>query len=401
MIIFFIIAMTVLLLAHTYLGWRLIIPAALPVPWNVLAWTLLGILFILMPLPLILRQSGVTSVWMDRLAWIGFIWLGLFSLIFTFLILRDVVWGVTLVSRKGILWARDTFNFTSSSVNVLNPERRQFLIQTTNLGVLGLSGLLTGYGVYLARRMPDVYKVDIPLKNLPEEFEDFRVVQISDLHVGPTIKRDYVQRVVDQVNQLKPDVVVFTGDFADGSVSQLAKEAAPLADLTAKYGAYFVTGNHEYYSGVHAWVAEARRLGFTVLLNEHRIIEKGAGKLVIAGVTDYTAGRMISAHRSNPAAAINNAPGDAPKLLLAHQPLSIQAAAKAGFDIMLAGHTHGGQYFPVNYLAALQQPYLTGLHKHENTWIYVNRGTGYWGPPMRLGAGSEISLIRLKREISA
>ena len=195
--------------------------------------------------------------------------------------------------------------------------------------------------------------------------------------------------------------MAITGDLVDGKVSELAAHVAPLADLRSRHGTFFVTGNHEYYSGANAWIDELRRLGLTVLLNEHVVIARadGAGQagtpLVLAGVTDFNAGHFDPAHRSNPAAALRGAPPGAVRVLLAHQPRSAAAAAEAGFDLQLSGHTHGGQFFPWNFFVRFQQPFTAGLRKWENLWVYTSRGTGYWGPPKRFGAPSEITHLRL------
>lgn len=193
----------------------------------------------------------------------------------------------------------------------------------------------------------------MPIKDLPVAWQGFTVAQISDIHVGPTIKQGYLRRIVDKVNALEADVVAITGDLVDGRVSEMAAHVAPLADLRARHGTNFVTGNHEYYSGAGAWIAELRRLGLTVLLNQHVVIAsvnaEGVGRpLVLAGVTDFRAGHFDPAHRSDPVAALHGAPPDAVRVLLAHQPRSAAAAAEAGFDLQLSGHTHGGQFYPWN-----------------------------------------------------
>jgi predicted MPP superfamily phosphohydrolase len=175
----------------------------------------------------------------------------------------------------------------------------------------------------------------------------------------------------------------------------MREEVAPLAELGAPHGKYFVTGNHEYYWDAPGWVREVERLGFAALVNTHRLIERGDGKLLVAGVTDSTASRGTPGHRSDPVAAVTGAPDADVKLLLAHQPTSAFAAQRAGFDLQLSGHTHGGQYFPFNLLVRLFQPFVSGLHRLQNMWLYVSRGTGYWGPPLRLGVPSEITLIEL------
>jgi predicted MPP superfamily phosphohydrolase len=258
-----------------------------------------------------------------------------------------------------------------------------------------LALLFTAIGFFNARRPARVKRVDIRLANLPPALAGFRIVQISDIHVGPTIKQDYLRRIVDRVNALDADVVAITGDLVDGSVPDLRAHVAPLADLRARQGVYFVTGNHEYYAGVHAWVAEVQRLGIRVLHNEHVVLRHGDAQLVLAGVPDYTGHHFDPAHRSDPAAALVGAPQGAPRVLLAHQPRTAEAAEQAGFDLQISGHTHGGQFLPWTFFVPLQQPYVAGLHKLGRLAVYVSRGTGYWGPPKRLGAPSEISELRL------
>jgi predicted MPP superfamily phosphohydrolase len=192
-------------------------------------------------------------------------------------------------------------------------------------------------------------------------------------------------------------MVAITGDLVDGSVGDLSTHTAPLAALASRHGTYVVTGNHEYYSGAPAWIRELRRLGTRVLLNEHVVLEHEGARIAVAGVTDYSAHHFDAAQRSDPRAAAAGAPSDAVKLLLAHQPRSAPSAAEAGYDLQLSGHTHGGQFWPWNLFVRLQQPFTAGLNRLGRMWVYINRGTGYWGPPMRFGIPSEITLIRLVR----
>ena len=264
-----------------------------------------------------------------------------------------------------------------------------------SFGIILLSGSLAGYGIYEARRRPAIKQILVPLSNLPGDLEGFRILQITDLHAGLTVRRPFVQTVADMVKELRPDLIAFTGDLADGSVPHLHEDVAPLAELSAPYGRYFITGNHEYYSGAEQWVKEAERLEFTVLLNEHRLIQKGAGRILLAGVTDYSGGQFIPSHKSDPHAAIAGAPASHVKILLAHQPRSLYAALPLRFDLQISGHTHGGQFFPWNLLATVGQPYIKGFHNHEGRWIYVSQGTGYWGPPIRLATRSEITVFTL------
>jgi hypothetical protein len=302
--------------------------------------------------------------------------MGLFSSLFVLTLLREVaLFAAWLAGQAGA---------------ALPP-----LAEASADAVLVLAIAATLAGLLNARRTAQVRRVDVALAGLPPALQGLRIVQISDIHVGPTIKQGYLEKIVARVNALEPDVVAITGDLVDGSVPELRPHVAPLAKLRAKHGVYFVTGNHEYYSGVHAWVAELRRLGIRVLHNEHVVLRQGGAALVLAGVTDFSGHHFDPAHQSDPAKALAGAPEGAVKVLLAHQPRSAPAAAKAGFDLQLSGHTHGGQFFPWSLFVPLQQPYTAGLHQLGRLQVYVSRGTGYWGPPKRLGAPSEISEVRL------
>jgi len=191
-------------------------------------------------------------------------------------------------------------------------------------------------------------------------------------------------------------MVAVTGDLVDGTVQELAHHVAPLAQLNSRHGTFFVTGNHEYYSGAHAWVDELRRLGLRVLMNEHVLLQHGDAALALAGVADFSAHHFDPSHRSDPHAAIAGVPDHAGvRVLLAHQPRSAAVAAQAGFHLQLSGHTHGGQFLPWTWFVRLQQPFTAGLNRWQDLWVYTSRGTGYWGPPKRLGAPSEITHLRL------
>ena len=393
--IFLFVVIIVLSLMYGYIGWRLIIPAAFSTPVNIILWAVLVVSLILPFLPIMLRFRGTGGFAVDALAWIGYLSFGFFTLLFAVLITKDLIFLLGLGIQKGIYLARHIFDSGTAAVEAADPTRRQLLTNSINAGLLVFTGALTGYGMFEALRKPEIVELDIPIKNLPDEFHGFRIVQITDIHVSHTIKRGFVQAMVDQVNELKPDIVALTGDLVDGSVEQLRDDVAPLADLKAPHGLYFITGNHEYYSGVKQWIDETARLGFKVLLNEHVIIERGQASMMLAGVTDFTGGQFSKEHISDPHKAMAGSDNCDFKVLLAHQPRSIFEAAKAGYDYVISGHTHGGQYFPYHFLAALAQPYISGLHQYENTKIYVSRGTGYWGPQLRIGARSEITVHRL------
>ena len=263
------------------------------------------------------------------------------------------------------------------------------------LAVLAATPVITAVGFLMARRVARVVDVEVPVDRLPASLEGFTIAQISDVHVGPTIKRDFVQRIVDRVNGLAPDMVAITGDLVDGSVRQLAAHTAPLADLKSRHGTYAVTGNHEYYSGAQQWIGELERLGAHVLVNEHVVLDHDGAPLTVAGVTDYSAHHFDPSQRSDPRRALKGAPEEAIKVLLAHQPRTAPAAAAAGYDLQISGHTHGGQFWPWNLFVRFSQPFTAGLHRLGRMWVYISRGTGYWGPPMRFGIPSEITRIRL------
>lgn len=393
---FFVIALTLLAFIYGFTGWRLIVPAAIGPGWKAVAWGVIALSFLLAPLPIILHFAGIEARWVNRLAWVTYTSLGFFLLLFVITATRDIFW----LAGEGIQKFTGVFAHASDpppAGSIADPDRRRFLINASNLGVLALTASLSSYGLWAARRRPVVKNVTVPLADLPVEFDGFRIAQITDLHVGPTIKRDWMQSVVDETNALSADLIAVTGDLVDGSVDSLGYDVAPVGELKAPLGVYFVTGNHEYYSGVLPWIDEVRRLGLTVLLNEHRVIERNGARMMLAGVTDYHGGGFKPDHNSDPQGAMAGGNGCHPKILLAHQPNSIYAAAKSGYDLQISGHTHGGQFFPGNWLARMAQPYIKGLHQHDKTWIYVSCGTGYWGPPLRVGAPSEITLITLKR----
>ena len=357
---------------HVYIGWRLLPDLG----WNGAGWAA-GIIFLLISTVMI--PTGMAARFVirpislaDRVSWFGALLMGLFSSLFVLTLLRDI------------------------ALIVLPQAYRH----DSALLVVALTLLVTLIGYVNARRIPRVARVTVPIAGLPAPLHGFTIAQITDLHVGPTIKRAYVAGVVDRLNALQPDVIAVTGDLVDGEVEVLRPHIAPRAGMSARHGVFAVTGNHEYYSGVGPWVSEFERLGMRVLMNEHAVLEHDGAPLVIAGVTDFSAGKFDTAHTSDPTRALAGSPsGVTPTILLAHQPRSAPAAAEAGFDLQLSGHTHGGQFWPWSLFVPLQQPFTAGLHKLGRLWIYTSRGTGYWGPPKRFGAPSEITLIRLEPTI--
>jgi len=356
------------------------------------SWFIYFLIFIfsLLPiLPIILARMGWENKLIDKFALISYTSFGFFALSFMIFLFRDFFLQVFYFSEN--LFLKDT---------PIDNSKRDFLVKISSLAIIGSTGISTAYGFHTSRKGPRVIKQDIFLSNLPREFDNFTIAQISDLHVGPTIKKPYVLNVLEIVSRINPDAIAVTGDLIDGSVEHLRKELEPFKDLTAPFGTFFVTGNHEYYSGVDKWLDETDRLGMINLINTNQIITKSESKIIIAGVTDFRADQIKKSHKSSPDLALKNIPKDQTKIMLAHQPNSIYDVNKAGADLQLSGHTHGGQFWPFTYPTSLANAYLSGLHNHNGTQIYVNRGTGYWGPPLRLGVPAEITLIRLKKKVS-
>ena len=367
------------LIFHGYIGFRLIPDlSAVPVITFLAAATLLSAA-LLVPLALIRTQAPDSNL-NRTLVWSGFIAMGWVSTLFVATLLRDLFLLLLLL----VTWVANPLWISPQL-----PLWSAWLVITGSalVTLIGLANVLSG---------PTVQKVDVAIENLPPALHGFRIVQITDIHVGPTIKKTFLQKVVQIVNLQQADVVAITGDLVDGRVQHLGDEVTPLQQLKSAYGTYFVTGNHEYYSNANQWIEHLRALGIRILLNEHVVLVKDDAKLVLAGITDYSAHQFDENQRSNPHAALLNAPPDAgARILLAHQPRSIFQALDAGYHLQLSGHTHGGQFWPWNLFVPLQQPFTAGLHWHQSMWIYTSRGTGYWGPPKRFAAPAEITLIRL------
>jgi len=265
----------------------------------------------------------------------------------------------------------------------------------------GASLLIAGLGFGQAVKGPRVKRVTVPVRGLAAGLRGLRVVQISDLHVGPTIRREAVESVVDRALALEPDLIAITGDLADGTPARLARHVEPLSRLRAPLGVYYVTGNHEYYWGAGAWVEKAKELGFVPLVNENRVVSRGGARLLVGGIPDESGGMFLSGHEPD---AIKAAAADGVidlRLLLAHRPDGVPAAEKAGFDLQLSGHTHGGQFFPASLFIGLFHRYARGLDRHGRMQVYVSPGTGYWGPAHRFAVPSEITLLTLEAEPEA
>ena len=275
------------------------------------------------------------------------------------------------------------------STPAAGPSRRLFVSRVVGGAAVVAATGIVGNGAYGVLRGPRVKRVTVPLARLPRSAHGFRIAVVSDIHLGPVLGRGFAQRVVDTINSTQPDLIAVVGDLVDGSVEDLAPAVAPLAGLRARHGTYFVTGNHEYFSGAEPWVEHVREIGLRPLENAR--VEMGAFDL--AGVNDVT-GENYGDGPDYDKALGDRDPGRA-AVLLAHQPVMIHEAVKHGVDLQLSGHTHGGQLWPGNFIADAANPTLAGLERYGDTQLYVSRGAGAWGPPVRVGAPSDITVVQL------
>jgi predicted MPP superfamily phosphohydrolase len=306
-------------------------------------------------------------------AWFAYVWMGVMFVLFLTLLPMELV-------RVG------------ARVAGVDPERRVALARIL-AGAAGIIGLVeSGVGIASVLSRVAVKQIRVPIAKLPKALSGYTIVQLTDIHVGPTIGRAFIEQIVRTTNALAPDLIAITGDLVDGSVAALGALVEPLRELRAKDGVYFVTGNHEYYSGVDAWIAHLETLGIRVLRNERVELKEG---LDLAGVDDTSAHNFGHGHGQDVSRAMAGRDPSRALVLLAHQPKAVLEACKAGVDLQLSGHTHGGQIWPWGYAVRIDQPHVAGLHDHEGTAIYVSRGTGYWGPPLRVGAPAEITRIEL------
>ncbi|MCI5227369.1 MAG: metallophosphoesterase [Candidatus Electrothrix sp. AX2] len=384
---FLTVALTIHALMHYYFWQRMVRDTGLSRTGQRVGSTGVLLLFLLLPV------SRVLAIWFSvqqlyYLLWFAHLWLGILMLFVFFFLFTD--------SLKLLFWLYRCFGAVTRGAKQQNiPDhdhnRRRFLAQSIALSAAVIVLGASAFGVKKCLEPPTVNRLPVKISGLPSAFKGFSIVQISDIHIGAMSMRSELDEVVRAVNRLQPDLVAITGDLVDGDPAEIAAELAPLAELKAQDGVFFVTGNHEYYSGVERWLPEIKKLGITVLTNSRTAIRRNDEILLLAGVNDQQAGRFGREHAPNFGKALGGIDKKSTVILLAHQPKAVEQAAPYGVDLVLSGHMHGGQIWPFNYLTPLQQPYLKGLYHYQNTLLYVNQGTGYWGPPMRIGTYKEIS----------
>lgn len=378
---------SILALMHLLVWKRMVKDTTSPGRLRRLLTGLVGALLLLLVGTLILpRVVGVEeSSWF---AWPGYLWFGLVVYLFLALLVLEPV----RLALRG--WAR------RSPEPVGRPaaqavDRRVFLARTGAVAAGVAAVGLTGVGVDSALGPPRVLHVPVRLPRLDPAFNGFRIAVVSDIHLGPLLGRAHTERIVRLINEAEPDLVAVVGDLVDGTVEELGAAAEPLQDLQAREGTFFVTGNHEYFVGDTAsWMSELERFGLNVLRNENTRIRRGGAAFDLAGVND-----IAGESRSDPPdfdRAFAGVSSGGPTILLAHQPVQVTEAASRGVDLQLSGHTHGGQMWPFHYVVDLAQPSLAGLSQVQNTQLYVTRGAGFWGPPVRVGAPPDISLLTVE-----
>ncbi len=368
---------------HYYVWLRLVRDAELPTTLHRTVTVSIVLLFLSIPATLLAFRSLSLGA-AKPLFFVAFGWLGLLLLLFALLAISEV-------GRLAVYAVRQVLDAAPADAG------RRATLARLFAGAVGLAGFgLAASAVRSGLARVAVKRVEIALERLPASMSGISIAQLTDIHVGPTIGREFIEEIVHQTNALAPDIIAITGDLVDGSVEQLREQVAPLANLKARYGVYFVTGNHEYYSGLDAWCEELTRLGIVVLRNERVSIGSDDASFDLAGVDDFSA----AGHEGQGPDLARALAGRDPArelVLLAHQPKAIYEAEQLGVGLQLSGHTHGGQLWPWKYLVRLQQPVVSGLERFGRALIYVSNGTGYWGPPMRLGAPAEITQVVLER----
>ncbi|MGE2725940.1 metallophosphoesterase [Mycolicibacterium pulveris] len=382
---FIVVLGTVLALMHLYLWKRLIKDTTEPgrTRW-ILTAVLVALAALLSATLLLPRVIGLDSAWY---AWPGYFWFGLAAYLFLTLLVTE---PVRLLLRGWV--KRDAPKAQNGHEPAIN--RRVFLARASAVTAGAVSVGLVGVGGARALGPPDLLQLPMHLRRLDPAFNGFRIAVVSDIHLGPLAGRAHTERIVEMINGAEPDLVAIVGDLVDGTVEELGPAAAPLRDLTSREGTFFVTGNHEYYvADPESWLRELERLDVQLLRNESTVIRRAGAAFDLAGVNDIAGGQ--SSDPPDLDRALGRLDASGPTILLAHQPVMVTEAAARGVDLQLSGHTHGGQMWPFHYLVRAEQPSLAGLSTVGETQLYVTRGAGFWGPPVRVGAPPDITVLTL------
>ncbi len=372
------------LLAHVYLYFRLVRPAVRRRGLRVA----LVVAFALLTALLMMRRSFRENVSWETagvLSRVSYAWLGLLMCLVAVCLATDagrVLWATAARLRR---------KPAAPDAPPVDADRRRLLAVGTS--VAGLS--TATYGAWRAFAPPEVTELAIAVPRLPRTLDGLTIVQLTDLHVGHFIQRRFMDELVARVNALKPDLVAITGDLVDGDVPTLGHAVAALGDLRARFGRFFVTGNHEYHSGEAEWSAFLETIGVQVLRNRRVPIGDGGGVIDLVGVDDWSSGRRSGRPAYDLDRALAGRDPERAAVLLAHQPANFGVVAQRGVDIQLSGHTHGGQLFPGTLLIGLAWEYTRGLYRRGDAHLYVSRGCGFWGPPMRVGSPPEVVKLTL------
>ncbi|MGD8862231.1 MAG: metallophosphoesterase [Myxococcales bacterium] len=375
------------MLGHLYLYRRLVRRVAPSRAWRRAGGALLGLMTVLLLLRRPARAFGPDVELSYEI--IAYGWLALMLCVLAVVLVSDLALALT----GAIRWGHE--RLTRADQAPADPARRAFLARAVPMGVMAGGGLNAGYGMFTAFAPAEVSELEVKLPGLPPTLEGMSIVQLSDVHVGPFIDREFIDGLVTQTNALKPDLVAITGDLVDGDVRTLGPAVAGLSNLRSRFGTFFVTGNHEYYSGDLAWCAYLEQLGIDVLRNRRVTIGDDGGRFDLLGVDDWGGARRSGGRGYDLDRAMAGRDPERAAVLLAHQPRGFEAASARGVGLQLSGHTHGGQIFPMTVLVGMAWKYSRGLYREGDSHIYVSRGCGFWGPPARVGSQPEIVKLHL------
>ena len=384
---------------------RLVRPLKIRLRWKIV-WSLLiliVVLFASLALPLTMRMAWFPEIYKQYhleqlLPWLYYA-ITFLCILLLFIVSVDIVRFVL----KCIYWIRarkkeeDKAQGQTEQSNQSEMSRREFLACMRSAGIAGSALVLTPAAVYYAKSRRVIKNIDISLPSIPGGLDGFRIVHLSDIHVGNTINREDIAGIVDETNALDPDMIVITGDMADGFPEQIGDWLEPMRGFKSRYGVYFVTGNHDHMWNAAGWCQKISELGIRVLDNEHEIVDVNGTQFAVAGALDFRGDRRNRNWKSDPVKALSGIPQNLFRLMLVHQPSSVDACFHAGADLVLLGHTHGGQFWPLSHLIDAIHKYARGLYRVGDKAAFVSCGTGYWGPPLRFGVPPEIDVICLRK----